>query len=105
MDSGPRGDMGETMKVTQFRITEFTSEIAECPECTEQLIEAVASAGGVQEAELHDGESLRVSYDPEMISVHEIERKARALGMEIAADLDEVTYTAERLCCADCAAH
>ncbi|MGI5817356.1 MAG: heavy metal translocating P-type ATPase [Armatimonadota bacterium] len=91
------------MTTTEFEIAAFAPEISECAECLDRLIEAVRTAGGVTEAHLRDSRGFSVTFDPEMVSIHEIERTARALGIEVEGELHEATFTAEELCCADCA--
>ncbi len=91
------------MTTAEFEVTAFAPEMTECTQCMDRLVEALELVDGVTGAHLRNHQKIAVTYDPSMISVHEIERKAQALGMEIVADLEEVIYTAEDLDCADCA--
>ncbi|MGM0491828.1 MAG: heavy metal translocating P-type ATPase [Armatimonadota bacterium] len=91
------------MTNTELEITAFAPEITECEDCIAQLVDALMTLDGVAEAEMCGDDRLCVSYDAEMTSFREIERKAQAIGVEVTSDLDKVTYQAEELCCTECA--
>lgn len=94
------------METTEFEVAALAAEIDGCIECIERLAEAIQTAAGVTDAHVCDAGTLSVTYDPGMVSVHEIQRKAQAMGVRIAAlDLEEVTYSVEELDCSDCAVH
>ena len=73
-----------------------------CATCTDTVREALSSLKGVEDARVNLAtEKATLSYDPQLVSMNDIEKAVREAGYDVARD--EITLTVGGMHCATCA--
>ncbi|MDW8206906.1 MAG: heavy metal translocating P-type ATPase [Chloroherpetonaceae bacterium] len=75
-----------------------------CLQCITRLQDGLTAIKGVQEASVNNArDTLRISFDPDLVSFSRIESEARRIGADLAARIEHATVDLEGLDCPDCA--
>jgi len=91
MSAGPGTGAGE--RVEEIRLPVSMADGVRCAECIERLREAMSVRPGVHSVIVDPRAwTISVSYDPEVLSAHDVERAAQDLGLEIGAALAHAAY-------------
>lgn len=76
----------------------------ECENCLERFSEQVRSLSGVRQVEAAPrGRALSLTFDPDRLSIEELEQRARKIGLDLRERFGHATYSLDGLSCSDCA--
>lgn len=89
------------MEVKEFEVPVLCKE-KECVRCNHKLKKALTEVKGVTEAEVK-ASKLALSFDPNVISFQQLEKKTKEIGCSIAEKFSHETLGLAGLDCPDCA--
>jgi Cd2+/Zn2+-exporting ATPase len=76
----------------------------ECRLCVARLREALTQIQGIDAAEVApDGSTLRLTYDPSLLTLESVERKAEEIGVDLGSRIRHDTLEITGMDCPDCA--